>query len=69
MAGKKGKKYTTIGLTGLDGKPAMCVVIFAGVERNLQMESGVDTSLISDVDTLPQPSNDDDYETEQDRDL
>jgi hypothetical protein len=47
-AGKKRKKYTTIGLSGLDGKPAMCVVIFAGVERNILMETGVDTSKFGD---------------------
>ena len=32
VAGKKGKRYTTIGLTALNGDPVMCVVIFAGTE-------------------------------------
>ena len=51
-SGKKAKKYTTIGLTGLDGKAAMCIVIFAGVERNVLMETGVDTSLFGDGSNL-----------------
>ena len=51
-AGKKAKKYTTIGLTGLDGNAAMCIVIFAGVERNVLMETGVDTSLFGDGSNL-----------------
>ena len=51
-AGKKRKKYTTIGLTGLDGNAAMCVVIFAGVERNVLMETGVDTSKFGDGSNL-----------------
>ena len=51
-AGKKAKKYTTIGLTGLDGKPAMCILIFAGVKRNILMETGVDTSLFGDGSNL-----------------
>jgi hypothetical protein len=49
-AGKKAKKYTTIGLTGLDGNPAMCILIFAGKQRNILMEAGVDTSLFHSDD-------------------
>ena len=75
MAGKKGKRYTTIGLTGLDGKPAMCIVIFAGVERNLQMESGVDTSVVdrdSNADAYADDADaadDDDTLTQEEEDL
>lgn len=50
VAGKKGKRYTTIGLTALNGDPVMCVVIFAGKERNLHMETGIDTDLASSQD-------------------
>ena len=50
LAGKKRKRFTTIGLTGLDGKPAMCIVIFTGVERNLHMESGIDSLQLSQDD-------------------
>lgn len=38
-AGKKGKQFTTLGLTSLSGIPVMCIVIFEGVVRNLYMES------------------------------
>ena len=61
-AGKKAKKYTTIGLTGLDGNAAMCIVIFSGVERNLLMESGVDTSLFGDGKDLDLDSVQDNLE-------
>jgi hypothetical protein len=58
-AGKKAKKYTTIGLTGLDGKPAMCIIIFSGKKRNVFQETGVDTSLISELTSagLVDPEN------------
>ena len=32
----------------MDGNAAMCIIIFSGVELNLFMETGVDTSLFSD---------------------
>ena len=59
-AGKKEKKYTTIGLTGLDGKPAMCIIIFAGKQRNILMETGVDTSLFRNPGDLDLESELDD---------
>ena len=65
-AGKKGKRYTTIGLTGLDGKPAMCIVIFAGVERNLHMESGIDTTILQGTDNNNDDSTPIDSQQEED---
>ena len=38
----KEKHFTLMGLTALSGEPVMCVVIFAGESRNLEMEMGVD---------------------------
>ena len=42
-ATKKSKKFTLLGLTSLSGKPILCVLIFQGVERNVYLESGIDT--------------------------
>ena len=38
----KAKHQTLIGLTSLDGIPVMCVITYAGQERNPLMEKGMD---------------------------
>ena len=47
IVGKKGKRYTTIGLTALNGEPVVCIVIFAGTEWSLHIETGIDTEIAS----------------------
>ena len=39
---RKAKHWTLIGLPALDGSPVMCVIIYAGKERNPLMETGMD---------------------------
>ena len=41
------KRFTMIGLTGLDGTPVMCVLIIQGKKRNLPIETGIDISVQS----------------------
>lgn len=62
IAGKKGKRYTTIGLTALNGEPVMCIVIFAGSEWNLHMETGIDTALASSEHNADLDADEDDVE-------
>ena len=39
------KRFTMIGLTGLDGTPVMCVLIIQGKKRNLSIETGIDITV------------------------
>ena len=52
----KNKHYTVLGLTLLNGKPLMCVVIMAGERPKAEVEAGIDmfATAIGSV-------NDDDY--------
>ena len=43
-ASKKAKKFTVLGVTALNGEAVMCVLIIQGKERNIFMESGIDTT-------------------------
>ena len=42
------KRFTMIGLTSLDGKPVMCVLIIQGKEPNLLVETGIDVTINPD---------------------
>ena len=39
------KRFTMIGLTGLDGTPEMCVLIIQGKKRNLSIETGINITV------------------------
>jgi hypothetical protein len=41
-ASTKDKHWTLLGLTSLNGDPVMCVLILAGVRKNLIYECGMD---------------------------
>ena len=36
------KRYTIMGFTAATGEPVMCVIIFQGVQKNINIEMGVD---------------------------
>ena len=38
----KDKHFTVLGLTALNGEPALCVIIFSGKQPNMDVESGID---------------------------
>ena len=38
----KDKHYTLLGLTTLDDKPVICIVIFSGIQPNVMVETGLD---------------------------
>ena len=42
------KRFTIIGLTSLDGKPVMCMLIIQGKEPNLSVETGIDVTINPD---------------------
>ena len=39
----KDKHFTVLGLTACTGEPVMCVIIFAGEKRDIQVEMGIDS--------------------------
>jgi hypothetical protein len=41
---KKERHFTCLGLTALDGKPVMCIVIIDSKKENLMVRTGIDTS-------------------------
>ena len=42
----KDKHYTVLGVTNLEGKAIMCVVIFSGINRIPLTETGLDLSVV-----------------------
>ena len=46
----KNNHFTVLGVTSLDGKPVMCVVIIKGKKREILVESGLDWDMLDDVD-------------------
>ena len=60
-ASTKNHRFTTMGVTRLDGHPLMCVVIIQGKKRELSVESGIDWDLLDKIDD-DYLDNTDDYE-------
>jgi hypothetical protein len=55
--GNKNKHFTVMGLTALTGEPVMCIVIIEGMQRQVEIELGIDLDVQTDVGSL----NDMDY--------
>ena len=47
---EKDKKFTVLGLTCLDGKPLMCVIIIKGKKENKLNKVGIDIFKLSELD-------------------
>lgn len=48
-ASKKNKHFTVMGITALTGEPLMCVVIIEGVQRQVEIELGLDLEADCDI--------------------